>query len=380
MHCIPRHFSMFKQVSLATLMLVGAASVNAAVLPAAQNWSTTSAEVDVQGLAFQLIDLDVNDGITPQIMFADDRLAISVYGTTNDDYFYQSVLRPANDAFPVSSSDISLVNPDGGSVASMSATGLYAGTGYSEALMTQNALVEPGSDHFSYTGTGFGTPTDWRANSLAYSNNSAQRMFGPYDGAGMLITSDNSNYRLSTNLSDPGFTVTPNTAVVFSGTLSSRSRIDLSQLSTYDPQTTQALARAVGSVELYSATPNDGRTSWSSYQEALAAVDGQSASVGTDIRRFNYDPALIWGGLYSPPGLVGPETTYVEQADSRPFALTFTNDTLVSKGGFFAVNLQTESIVAGLLPVPEPSTYALMALGLLGVVGAVRGRKAPLSI
>lgn len=352
-------------VLVSGLWLLGQAA-HAVVLPAAHAWSNVSAEVGVQGLAIQLIDLDANDGITPQIMFADNAMNMVVYGPTSG--YDQSVLHPANDALPIPSADMALVHPNGSSVASLSPSVLYAGTGYSEVLMTQNAIAEPYGNYW-YPNTGFGEPNNWRSNAGARLYDNAQRLVGTYDGQGVLFFTGD-DYRLSSSPSAPGFTVTPNTAVVFSGTLFSRARIDFSQLATYDPQNTQAIVQTKGSIALYNATPIDEKTSWTSFQEVQAAFENQWVSVDSDVRRFNYEPSL------SMENRVGPETMLIEREENKSFEFTFTNTTVLPKGGFLSVYLQSESVVGGLLPVPEPSVYALMTLGLLGVAGAVRSRQA----
>ena len=351
--------------AIAAALLASSTCISAAVLPSELSWNTTSAEIDVQGLAIQLIDLNTNDGISPQIFFSDDNLSLSATNVYSNIAAYESVLRPANTSLPLSGSDIRVASQDGSALSGVFVDGMYAGAGSSEALILQNAQIAPGLD---FSGLEF--PTDWRLVSGSNTGNSAMRLSG---SGGKLLRTDNDGYQLNSSPSAAGFTLTPNTAVVFSGTLSSRVRMDLSQQSTFDPQTMQAAALAYGSVELFSETANDGNTAWSSVLDALAAVEGQQADVYADIRRYNFDPAAMWGVQL--PGFAGPETLQLEMEDTKPFALTFTNDTWQAKGGVFAVNVQSSSIIEGMLPVPEPTTYALMALGLLGVAGAVRGRK-----
>jgi hypothetical protein len=55
------------------------------------------------------------------------------------------------------------------------------------------------------------------------------------------------------------------------------------------------------------------------------------------------------------------------------FELNFTNDTALSKTGGIWARVQATSVAGlGTLDVPEPGTWALMALGFVGVAAAIR--------
>jgi PEP-CTERM motif len=366
------------KTALVATMLTGGACVNAAVLSTPQNWSVVSAEGSLQGLSVQLIDLDPNDGITPQIVFAEEEMFTAEYG---DKSFVQSSIRPAGTSFPLSISDQGMTHPDGRSAASMSASGLYAGAGSSAEMISQNAQFAPGAIY-----RGFRPVQDWRAGSDAFASNHSKELIATGIGSrnedAVLVESEYNSwtYQIKPSVSGPGFTVTPNTSVVFSGTISSRVGFDLSQLSIFDPQTTMAQARARVSVEVFSDTPNDGKTTWSgSYlnavQEIYASFDAQRADVSLELQRL-IDPSLVMANGYRPPaGFVGTELTQ-EIESINPFALTFINNSQQTKGGFFSVNALSSVEITGMMPVPEPATYALMGLGLLGVLCAVSRRKA----
>jgi PEP-CTERM motif len=351
--------------AIAAAVLASSTCISAAVLPPELNWSTASAEVDVQGLAFQLIDLDANDGITPQITFAEGYLlldALSGFQAT-DSYLEATWYGQTDTNSPLSANDIQLQTTGGGSFSSISANSLYAGAGSSEALIDAHALRD--------------STTDWDYESSSSGQVGAKPLVGYNpNGSAALITTDNQHYELGTydDGMPPSFTLTPNTAVVFSGVLSSKVRLDLTQLNTIDPQTVYGLVIAYGKIELFGTTSNDGNTAWSSFEDALVAVEGQQASTRVLIER-NHNPY----GLYMAPlpeWVVGPETTFMEHQDSKAFELMFSNQTLQAKDGYLSANINAYIDIGGRTYVPEPATYALMGLGLLGVLGAVRRRQA----
>lgn len=365
--------------AIAAAVLASSTCISAAVLPPELNWSTASAEVQVQGLAVQLVDLDPNDGITPQITFAENMINFNLQdGFGLDDYLHETIYRQADAATPLANTDILLQNPAGGSLVRMSAANLYAGVGTSESILSQKAVEDPTDTLTGLGDLNFSTPTDWVHQSSSGVVVGARRMVG-YGGSSddLLTWIDSGHVKFNSGRATEmsSFKLTPNTAVVFSGVLSSRIRLDVSQWRTYDPQAMQAIVNAPGRIEVYAAMPNDGKTAWSSLSDARAAIEAQDVTVGVTVNRYNFDPALMYGE-FVPSDIFGPDSNFVELEDSKAFGLTFTNRTLQFKDGYFSADMDPYLKISGMTAVPEPATYTLMGLGLLGVLCAGRRRKA----
>jgi hypothetical protein len=316
-------------------------------------------------LAYSLVDLNRDDGVTPQILFragltlpSDDtglpeiynqmgmsQASLSLVGRVDGEadvavHTYEfGQLPQAQQAAFMPTDTLSMTGPDGLTSANLSSEG------YRSAVQMDRAYLE----NLMQNAYGLG----YAQGSLVRSaDSSVDRMT-----IDLPINTDWSNYSvfIVPELMDtmPYFELTPNTQVIFSGQLRAVASL---QGSLMPVGQTRVYGHAIASVSVHRRLPSDGQTGWARLEDSVQAFDRQSQT--------------LWANV----GYTADEQ--IQEVLNSPFALTFTNESDTVLQGVLNTKAYTSLTFEGdLSTVPEPSTYALMALGFLGVAGAVRYRK-----
>lgn len=330
------------------------------VLPAhaaviAEQFQDMSAEARVMDLAYTLVDLNPDDGITPQISFRAG-LTLAGDGTGSPETYNEMSMSQASVSFVGYTSESSRLPQ-----------------AQQAAFMPTDSLFVTGADGRAFAEL---SSAGYRSSVLmdrSYLENQMQDAYALGDAQGSLLrAADSSVSRVAVDLpvetdrtsfavsivpelvqAMPYFELTPNTQVIFSGQLQAVAGL---QGDFIPAGNTVVYGQAIASVSVHRRLPADGQTQWAQLEDSVQAFERQSQSLLASMNR-------------SADGQ-GQESL------SSAFTLTFTNASEAMLEG--VLNARTSAsltFVGDLATVPEPSTYALMGLGVLGVLGAARRRQ-----
>lgn len=337
----------------------------------------------ITGVRVTLIDLDPNDGVTPSIRFFNpswlwrDRL--------NRGYLEATGAYPANDApaesgvyvFPDASGfdrpgllpavPLSIRSPDGAGITSVTANTLGSSARLTnEDIAQHQGLMSPAPGQL--------LPVDWQASAAASADSGGANFrndminLGDWrDEAGRPV---NKLVSLGDRTDMANFEISPMTKLVLSGVFNLKGAVNPALLAGVDPDTMWLSAYGFGHASVSRIDPNSWRKNDPSAptfcelcdMEGAMQYQQADAALWLDNRTLGY-----WGRAGDPLVLQGDM--------SDPFELNFSNDEKEPLKG--AMNLREHIYLdARGLSVPEPSTYALMGLGLIGISLVARRRQA----
>ncbi len=358
---------------LAKSILLSGLIVFAAQVKADANIATSSASVSA--LTFELIDLDPTDGITPQISFTPINPTGSLAHIAYADGTRKFVPSPSSpvpccNTYPYLSNETQPVTaeavlaPSGASVAAFSADGTSEGHITFDTMRVAAHVTKADITNFADQNTEgaayFAPGADWTLTTSASGSRA--------DASGVSVLPDITDYsggatelKSYQQLSSPAysnFVLSPNTAVVFTGNLAAQADFDSQAMSDAPFSATSygIFTRAEAAIALVK--PADGSTGWSSYQEFSDAYQYQATLLNAvNVSATNHDN--------------------IENSPNSTQSFSFRLDNLQSTqaGGRLGLYVSSYIEMAGNGAVPEPSTYALLILGLLGVAAAAHCRK-----
>lgn len=327
----------------------------------AQAQSMVESRASISNFSMRLIDLDLNDGIEPSITWDTNRsyLGTVVYSLTNSEYIPAALTDP--DPHP---QEIDLPS-------------LLAGQPSTYTLPIGGATLDL-------------QPGLWSASTEVKTSPMLNEIRGGQDDRQILLylTSKGPGFAY-----DMSFALSPKTLLIFEGLASTYSSVDTQTLVSY--LQTHPGSQQVGGGYLIKSNRDAYANSYAGLHMSLGdplpesdltaffGVGGVSNSPSLDLKTqiaLGSTVDTFFTGL-----LDSTQATVIEKKLSQPFELSFVNAENNTKNGRFNLNISVGSTAytresTSYLPidtpgVPEPGTWALMGLGMVGLSWATRRQR-----
>lgn len=327
-------YSLLKASRPASLALAIAFVLNGGA-QAATDPLSSQASLSLSGLSFQLIDLDPNDGIAPSLSFVSNGL-IDTQSFAYDE---------SNDTF------------------------LPAGPSYADSILPTaplNYVTQDGLSSVNSTANGVTLKSQ-----LPLSQLTAQGYTEGYFAGDLFTQTD--------LVAGDAFTLSAGTGLIVRGTLTGQSSFDVSSAAAefgaqgYDTWSAYGYAGAAGSFFMAASVKD--------------LYDSNGDYVGFSVEQGNRIDLDV--GRYV-SFMNGDENLLISDSQAQDFEFTLANFGSSDMNGIFALNMNVSSSLSldasslytppipetlPVTPVPEPSTYALMGLGLVGIAVVARRRR-----
>jgi PEP-CTERM motif len=367
-----------------------------------------SAQASFSNLRYTLIDLDPNDNITPNITFTtagffdnagkpgalsgpQATATLSTFDTNiNHPEFYRADAM-INDGIAVSSSDLlpssdhTVMNAEGLSAAAIGSNYLETGSRISDAdvaALKVSVLPDPGLPDISPMDTPLwqlstATRIDVGATGVQHVIRQVNTIIDDSDPNNIVWGESKRVFEGSFPTIIDGrhrFELSPNTQVIFEGTVTSsisRQLSNASFLSATEDIQAGVSANGLMSVRLYD-LPEGHATEWPDYAAYEHDLKLQSDSSGVGA---NY------GRIYGPSGLrmlrtMEPLPLDLSRSLTEDLRVSFSNDGSTTATGVVSLTSATSANLFALpAVVPEPSSFLLTSLGLLGLAAAASRRR-----
>ena len=303
---------------------------------AAESTFVSQASLSLTGLSFQLIDINPTDGIAPSISFESTGYLGGEWFYAEDSYTRQGGIQYNNSLLP--SAPQSYVSADG--LSTINTT--------SNSVLMHNQVS--GSD--------------------LYGALDAEDTYGYFTKT---VSQSTSDLAVGNEFSDDweSFTLSAGTGLIVRGTFSNK-------FSFSDNSALQSELEIKGYEGVSLLQNFDTKVFF-----AMAALDRESSDpigYGYDVKQGNYFYREAFDDM-SQDSLDG--FAAVDRTTSNDFEFTIVNFGSTDMSGVVLLNMSVDSSLelSGYRPniaipaIPEPSTYALMGLGLVGIMGVTRRRR-----
>jgi hypothetical protein len=347
-------------VKFGLLAVVVCTQVHAVEATSFSSQTFISASNAITSLSFQLIDLAPNDGIAPSISFTS--------GAAGYDWGHRISLTEQLEDTVVEtnqllvSDTVSVTSSSGGAQSSIGTNFMRSEVHLTEQSYVDHAVITQDGDYGYLPGKNFFLE-------------SAARIYtsGSLISAGLnrVVLEENEQsptgylYRLEGTPEDVAyFTLSANTEMVISGTASHQFYVNPGALTSYSFNDMQINVLNSASLTTHFLDPADGATTWTSEEALRESLRLSQISIG-DAYLYQSCPE---------------QNCSRERVQEQAFSFTLSNTSALAAKGRMTAFTNASLFLRAAAPVPEPSTYALIGIGLLGVFGAVHSRKAAVRI
>jgi hypothetical protein len=378
----PHHHRLPTALAAALCLLAAAHSAQAAD-------TIGSASISIDNLRYRLIDLDPNDGIAPAVLTGGGWIAAQATDAQpavdpGGDY-----LSPSYNITPIASATGGLLTPgtafssvasDGSNSLTVAANNISLSTVlHADGLFTGTVQAAPqtSTDRSAY----IYTDGQWQYGTRVTTTSVTQTLSTGSQGAGLLMAPAGADPAVADPSTTVELTLTPHTLLVIDGHSSASISADSSFLS----KAIASLPEAVGGSPYYEASGHyvENSITGNGFVAASLRINvNDSPNYNPDTYNNEYTNTYAdqvnenWSVQYANAGDTA-KTVVLQAALSANISQYMQASTTVTDANF-TPDVVVDPVIPdpGTGTIPEPSTYALMGLGLVGIALVRRRRSA----